>query len=48
MVNSVALCEVLDGEVSDEEWDENDNKSVADSDDTHSLVKMGGGQYNML
>ena len=23
----------------DEEWDKNDNKNVADSDDTHILVK---------
>ena len=32
--------EVLDGEV-DEEWDKNDNKNVADSDDTYILVKWG-------
>ena len=24
-------CEVLDGEVNDEEWDRNDNENVADS-----------------
>ena len=35
-------CKVLDGEGNDEEWDKNDNKNVADSDDTHILVKEGG------
>ena len=32
-------CEVLDGEVNDEAWDKNGNKNVADSDDTHNLIK---------
>jgi len=32
---------VLDGYVNDEEWDKADNKNVADSDDTHILVKWG-------
>ena len=31
-------CEVLDGEVTDEEWDENDNENVADSDDEEENV----------
>ena len=35
-------CEVLDGEVNDEEWDKNDNQNVADSDDTYNLIKWGG------
>ena len=34
-------CEVLDGEVNDEERDKNDNKNIADSDDTHIVVKWG-------
>ena len=32
-------CKVLDGEGNDEEWDKNDNKNMADSDDIHILVK---------
>ena len=42
MVDSVPPdedCEVPDGEVNDEEWDRNDNKYIADSDDTHIMVK---------
>ena len=39
--------EVLDGEVNDEEWDKNDNKNVADSDDNQHFGKMGG-HYKML
>ena len=27
------------GEMNDEEWDKNGNKNVADSDDTHNLIK---------
>ena len=49
VVNSVPPdegYEKLDGEVKDEEWDKNDNKNVADSDDTHILVKWG--HYKML
>ena len=38
---------MLDGEVNDEEWDTYDNKNVADSEDTHTLVKLGG-HYKML
>ena len=37
MVDSVPPdegCEVLDGEVTDEKWDKNGNRYVADSDDT--------------
>ena len=40
MVDSIPLdesCEMLDGEVNDEDWD----KNVADSDITHILVKWG-------
>ena len=46
MVDSVPAdedCEVLDREVNDEEWDKNDNKNVADSDDTHISIKWVGG-----
>ena len=32
----------------DEEWDKNDTKNVADSDDTHNLIKCGGGYYKVL
>ena len=39
---------MLDGEVNDEEWDTYDNKNVADSEDTHTLVKLGGGHYTIL
>ena len=45
MVDSVPPdkgCEVLDGEMYDEEWNQNDNKNVADSDGTQILVKWGG------
>ena len=31
--------EVLDGEMNDEEWDKNGNKNLADSDDSHDLIK---------
>eukprot|EP00794_Sanderia_malayensis_P015578 gene15578-17152_t len=31
-------CEVLDGELTDKEWDENDNENVADSDDEEDNV----------
>ena len=41
-------CEVLDGEVNDEEWNKNDNKDFADCDDTNILVKWGEGHYKML
>ena len=34
-------CEVLDGEVNNKERDKNGNKYVADSDDTHNLIKWG-------
>ena len=45
VVHSVPLdegCEVLDGEMNDEGWDKNGNKNVADTDDTHNLMKRGG------
>jgi len=32
-------CEVLDGELTHEEWDENDTENFADSDDAHILLK---------
>ena len=32
-------CEMLDGEVTDEEWDENGSETFADSDDAHILLK---------
>ena len=32
-------CEVLDGEMDDEEWNKNDNINAAGSDDTHNLIK---------
>ena len=42
-------CEVLDEELTHEEWDENDSESFADSDDSHSLLKLGEGvHYDML
>ena len=34
-------CGVLDGEVTNEEWDKNGYKNVADSDDTRILIKWG-------
>ena len=40
--------EVLDGKINDEEWDRNGNENVADSDNTHKLIKWGGGQYKVL
>ena len=45
MVDSVPPdegCEVLGGEVNNEEFDTNDNKNYADSNDTHILVEWGG------
>jgi len=36
-------CEVLDGELTHEEWDENDTENFADSDDAHILLKWGIG-----
>ena len=41
-------CEVLDGELTHKEWDENDSKNFADSDDSHILLKWGGGHYKIL
>ena len=35
--------EVLDGELTHEKWDENDSENFADSDDSHILLKRGGG-----
>ena len=35
-------CEVLDGELTLEEWDENDSENFADSNDAHILLKWGG------
>ena len=32
-------CEMLDGELTHEEWDENDSENFADSDDSHILLK---------
>ena len=32
---------MLDGYVTDEEWNKNNNKNVADIDDTHILIKWG-------
>ena len=46
MVDSVPPdegCEALDGEMNDEEWDKNGNKNIADSDDIHNVIKLGGG-----
>ena len=46
MVDSVPPdkgCEVeWDGKMNDEEWDKNGNKKVADSDDNHHVIKLGG------
>ena len=37
-------CEWLDGEMNNEVWDKHGSKNVADSDDTHNLIKwLGGG-----
>ena len=41
-------CEVLGGEVNDEEWDKNDSKNATDGDDTCTLVKWGGGNFKLL
>ena len=34
-------CEVLDGEMNDEECDKNGKNTVADSNDTQNLIKWG-------
>ena len=50
MVDSVPPdegCEVLDGEMNDEEWVRNGNKSIADSDDILNVIKWGGGGVSM-
>ena len=40
---------MLDEELTHEKWDENNSESFADSDDSHSLLKLGGGaRYDML
>ena len=42
MVASVAPdegCGVINGLVTDNKWDKNDNKNVADSDDIQILIK---------
>ena len=40
-------CEVLGGELSHEELDENDCETFTNSDEAHILLKWGG-QYKML
>ena len=50
MVDSVLPdegCEVLDGEMNDEEQDQNGNKNVTYSDDTLNVIN-GGGHYKVL
>ena len=42
MVDSVSPdtgCEVLDGELTHKQWNENDSENFADSDDIHILLK---------
>ena len=34
-------CEVLYGELTHEQWGENDNENFADSNDSHILLKWG-------
>ena len=34
-------CEVLDGELTHEKWDENDSENLTDIDDSHTLLKWG-------
>ena len=36
-------CEVLDGELTDEQWNQNDSEKFADKVDGHILLKWGGG-----
>ena len=38
---------VLDSELTHEQWDEYDSQNFADSDDAHILLKCGG-HYKML
>ena len=40
-------CEVLDGDLTQEKWDDNGSKNFADSDDAQILLKFGG-HYEML
>ena len=50
MVESVSPdkgCKMLDGELTHEEWDENDSENFADSDDSHIMLKWEG-CYKML
>ena len=39
---------VLDGGLTHEQWDENENEKFADSDDGHILLKWMGGHHKML
>ena len=40
-------CEVLDGGLTHQKWDENDSENVADNDDGHIMLKWGD-HYKML
>ena len=45
MVDSVPPdegCDMLDGEVANEEWNKNDNKNVFDSGESYTLVELEG------
>ena len=42
VVPAVMGCEVLDGELTHEEWDESDSENFTDSDAGHILLKWGG------
>ena len=51
MVGSVPpdkCCAVLDRELGREYWDENDGENFADGNDSHILLKCGGGHFQVL
>ena len=41
-------CEVLDGGLNHEYWDENDSENFVDNDDTYILLKWGKDHYKTL
>ena len=40
--------EVLDGKLTHKQWYENESEDLANSDDSHTLLKWGGGHYEVL
>ena len=50
-VDSVPLdkgCEMFDGKLTHEKWNESDRDNFADSDDSQILLKWEGGDYKVL